>query len=276
MPRARRLDDHLGGVVRQLQRADGAAAEADDRAVRAGRPRCPRRATAISMTLRTSHAEIDSVPTFFGAVVQGRLGAVQDRRLVRHVGGSRGGLVAVDVAAARRPGGRTRRCRCSVGSRCSPVRRSLTMMPSSKLQNDTRLGSSTMSLAGSRPASTKSGGALRIGVLDDVRRDPDHAALAVHAAAAVGEDVERLVVLDPHPGALEHLEGREVDVVELCLGEDVEAEATPPRVAGVQVALHRHSLRSAQQRLWRRGVRRKGLGAARANFAQASVLESPP
>ena len=41
------------------------------------------------------------------------------------------------------------------------------------------------------------GGAERDGVLDDVRRDAHHARLAVDAAAAVAEDVERLVVLDP-------------------------------------------------------------------------------
>ena len=41
--------------------------------------------------------------------------------------------------------------------------------------------------------------------------------LAVDAAAAVGEDVERLVGLHEHAGALEHLERGQVDVVELAL-----------------------------------------------------------
>ncbi len=63
-------------------------------------------------------------------------------------------------------------------------------------------------------------------------------ALAVDVAAAVGEDVERLVGLDEHPGALEHLEAGEMDVAELGLGEDVEAQAAAARSPGEQVAFH--------------------------------------
>jgi hypothetical protein len=75
-------------------------------------------------------------------------------------------------------------------------------------------------------------------VLDDVRRDLDDARLAVDLAAAVPVDVDGLIVLDEHPGALEHLEGGEMDVVDLRLGEHVEAEAAAARAAGEQVPLH--------------------------------------
>ena len=62
--------------------------------------------------------------------------------------------------------------------------------------------------------------------------------LAVDPAAAVGEDVQRLVGLDEHAGALEHLERGEVDVVELRLGEDAETQAAAARTPGMQVAFH--------------------------------------
>ena len=52
------------------------------------------------------------------------------------------------------------------------------------------------------------------GVLDEVRRDAHHPRLAVDDAASVAEDVERVVGLHPDAGALEDLEGAEVDVVE--------------------------------------------------------------
>ena len=57
-------------------------------------------------------------------------------------------------------------------------------------------------------------------------------------AAAVAEDVERVVGLDPDPGALEDLERAEVDVVELSLREHVQAEPARAGPPGVQVSLH--------------------------------------
>ena len=62
--------------------------------------------------------------------------------------------------------------------------------------------------------------------------------LAVDGAAAVGEDVERLVGLDKDAGALEHLERGEMDVVELGVVEDVQAEAAAARPAGEEVTFH--------------------------------------
>jgi hypothetical protein len=76
------------------------------------------------------------------------------------------------------------------------------------------------------------------GVLHHVRRDAHHACVAVDAAAAVLEDVERLVVLDEDAGALEDLERREMDLVELGFREDVDAQAAAAVAAGVQVAFH--------------------------------------
>ena len=52
------------------------------------------------------------------------------------------------------------------------------------------------------------------GVFHHVRRDAHDVGLAVHAAAAVLEDVERLVVLHEDTGALEDLERGEVDLLE--------------------------------------------------------------
>ena len=91
---------------------------------------------------------------------------------------------------------------------------------------------------GSRPHSVYWLGDEADGVLHDVRRDAHDAGLAVDAAAAVLEDVPRLVVLDEDAGALEDLERGEVDVVELGVGEDVEAQSAASRAAGVQVAFH--------------------------------------
>ena len=76
------------------------------------------------------------------------------------------------------------------------------------------------------------------GVLDEVRRDAHHARLAVDDAAAVAVDVERVVGLDPHPRALEHLERAEMDVVELGLREHAQAEPARAGPPGVQVSLH--------------------------------------
>ena len=67
------------------------------------------------------------------------------------------------------------------------------------------------------------------------RRDAHHARLAVDEAAAVGEHVERLVELDPHAGALQHLERREVDVVDLVGREDRQAQAAVAPAAGLRL-----------------------------------------
>ena len=114
----------------------------------------------------------------------------------------------------------------------------MTRMPSLKLVNATRPGSMRKSFLGSRPqstyllgdeamaSSTTCGGMRTMRVSRSTR------------AAAVLEDVARVVRLDEHAGALEHLERREMDVVELGLGEHVDAQPAAARAAGVQVPLH--------------------------------------
>jgi len=57
--------------------------------------------------------------------------------------------------------------------------------------------------------------------VDHVRRDVNHVPLAVHAAAAVGVDIERLVVFHEDPGALQHLERGQVDVLYFVCGEHI-------------------------------------------------------
>ncbi len=75
-------------------------------------------------------------------------------------------------------------------------------------------------------------------VFDDVRRDLDDLGLAVDPAAAVGHDVEGLVALDEHAGALEHLEGAAVQVVDVGVAEDLEAQAGAAPHPGLEVAFH--------------------------------------
>ena len=153
-----------------------------------------------------------------------------------------------------------------VESRYSPVSRVDDLMPSLKLVKATRPGSRTMSFLGSRPQSTNLLRRRADGVFDHVRRDAHDARLAVDAAAAVGEDVERLVGLDEHAGALEHLESGEMDVVELGFGEHVEAQAAAARPPGVQVAFHADtSVRGVARHAGADGVgtgRRRGCAAA--------------
>ena len=79
------------------------------------------------------------------------------------------------------------------------------------------------------------------GVFDDVRRDLYDLGLAIDPAAAVGEDVERLVALDEHAGALEHLECGAVDVVEVRVGEDLKAQGGVAPHPRLQIAFHRLS-----------------------------------
>ena len=126
----------------------------------------------------------------------------------------------------------------SVHSRYSPVSLSMTRMPSLKLVNATRPGSMRKSFLGSRPqstyllgdeamaSSTTCGGMRTMRVSESTR------------AAAVPEDVARVVGLDEHARALEHLERGEMDVLELGFGEHVDAQPAAARAAGVQVPLH--------------------------------------
>ena len=136
-----------------------------------------------------------------------------------------GHLEHVDVRAARRPAGRSRRGPSwwtAATRRCSG---SMTLMPSPKLLKPTRPGSSRMSFFGSRPHRATASGALAMassttcgGILHDVR-------LAVDPAAAVAEDVERLVQLHPDAGALEDDERAAVDHADLVVAEHGEADA---------------------------------------------------
>jgi hypothetical protein len=76
------------------------------------------------------------------------------------------------------------------------------------------------------------------GVLHHVRRDAHDLLLAVDAAAAVLEDVQRLIVLHEDAGALQHLQRGEMDVVELGLREHVDAEPAAAQAACLQIAFH--------------------------------------
>ena len=82
------------------------------------------------------------------------------------------------------------------------------------------------------------GGQAASDVGHHVRRNVDHARVAVDPAAAVGEDVEGLVVFDEHAGALEHLERGQVDVVDLVGREDVQRKAAAARSPGMLGSLH--------------------------------------
>ena len=65
---------------------------------------------------------------------------------------------------------------------------------------------------------------------------------SVDAAARVGEQRERLVVLDVDAGPLQHLERGVVDGVEVCLGERADADSIGHEPAGVLVSFHATSL----------------------------------
>ena len=133
-----------------------------------------------------------------------------------------------------------------------------------------------MSISGSRPQRKLLGGQRAQRLLDEVRRDAHHARLAVDDAAAVGEDVERVVGLDPHAGALEDLERAEVDVVQLGLGEHVEAEPAGPGAPGVQVAFHwRHLRCGASLAATRRRVGRTPAGRAGRHGRAARARRRP-
>jgi hypothetical protein len=62
--------------------------------------------------------------------------------------------------------------------------------------------------------------------------------------------VERLVALEEHARALEHLERRAVEVVEVGVAEELEAQADTASDPGLRVAFHwcRSFLRHWQQR----------------------------
>ena len=79
-----------------------------------------------------------------------------------------------------------------------------------------------MSFFGSRPQSTTVGGALAMASSTTCGGMRTMCVVAVDDAAAVAVDVERLVELHPHAGALEHLERREVDVLDLVVGEHLQ------------------------------------------------------
>ena len=144
-----------------------------------------------SAQTRTSQPLVASAPTGLAAVEQRRLAAVHGGRRGRHVGRPDRGGVAVDVGAARRPSSAASAASALRGSRRSPLRGSTYMTPSSKLLNVT--GPSVVGRAG---------GDRR---LDDLAGKAHHPGLAIDARAAVGEDVERLVVLDEDAGLFEHL-----------------------------------------------------------------------
>ena len=80
-------------------------------------------------------------------------------------------------------------------------------------------------LVGGAAAERDGGGRPADALLEHVLRDPHLARGAVDLAAAVGEQVERLVVLHPEAGRLEHLDGAPVDGLPLVCGEDVDADA---------------------------------------------------
>ena len=110
------------------------------------------------------------------------------------------------------------------------------MMPALKLVKPTRPPSSTTSFcrhASAEPhaarrhrmaSSTMWGGILTVLVSRSTRH------------AAVGEDVERLVALDEHAGAFEHLECRAMDVVEVRVAEDLETQGGVAR--SLRISFH--------------------------------------
>ena len=155
-----------------------------------------------------------------------------------------------------------------VEGRRSPLRGSTYSSPSLKFMKLTRPVSRTTSFSGSRPWATTRSGAERDRVFDDVRRDADHARLAIDDAAAVGEDVERLVVFDEDAGALEHLERRQMDLAEVAVAQRRQPEARPARLAGQQVPF-RHARSSRSQ------GRRASAGAGAVRGAPAPCAERP-
>ena len=76
------------------------------------------------------------------------------------------------------------------------------------------------------------------GLGDQLGRDAHHVRRAVDEAAAVREDVERFGVLHEHAGALEDLQSRGVQVVQISLREDRKAQAAAALAAGRQIAFH--------------------------------------
>ena len=103
----------------------------------------------------------------------------------------------------------------TVEGRSSPVSRSLTLTPTMKVAKCTLSPPRRRSFSGSRAPSPKIGDVCADRLLHQLRRDLDDVRLAVDPAAAVGEDVEGVVVLDEQARALEHLEGAAVKGGEL-------------------------------------------------------------
>ncbi len=76
------------------------------------------------------------------------------------------------------------------------------------------------------------------GVFDEVRRQARHPALAIDIRPGVREDLQGLVVFDEDARVREHLQRRQMDLVELVVGEHLEPEAAALARARARISSH--------------------------------------
>ena len=93
----------------------------------------------------------------------------------------------------------------------------------------------------------------------------------VDLGAAAGEDLERLLVLDEHAGARQHLERREVDLAQLVGREDLEPEAAALARPRARVPLVSSARQPPAVRSLNRSTQLIGTSSTRAMLNLASI-----
>ena len=185
---AHRRDQRLGERLAQVHRRHRAAAEVDERPF-------AKRVAAADDGRRHVDAQLGLVPRGhrhvhgLGGAGQGRREVVDGGRLGRHV--ARRDRDDVEVHLVEGVGdAAVPATSAAVDGRFSPVSRSFTSRPSANGETQVRPTSTSTSSPGSRPHSQEA--RLRRGerVGQHVLRDLDDVRLPVHAAPAVGEDVQ--------------------------------------------------------------------------------------
>ena len=77
------------------------------------------------------------------------------------------------------------------------------------------------------------------GVLDETWRYPDNAGLSIHPGTAAFETIQRRRVLNKDTGGIQYVQGAEMDLFQLVLGEDLEVQPAAGRLACMCLSFHR-------------------------------------